>query len=250
LTKPLIGITTAVLQKDNGSRYYTGYAPIVNAVEQAGGLPMLIPSESSPETLRALYERADGVLIPGGGDVHASFYGEDVHPKAMFIDQKRDEAEIALARWAAEDTRPLFAICRGHQVINVALGGGLLQDIPSMVQTDLKHDYTPDEAPRSLLAHDVNVDPDSRLAQIIGKTQLTVNSLHHQSVTRVGTGLKVTAHATDGVIEGTELPGDSFYLSVQWHPEDITHIDEMAKLFSAFVDAARDRYISGLNKVG
>lgn len=239
MTRPLIGITTAVLTKANGSRYYTGYAPIVNAVEQAGGLPTLIPSESSPETLRALYDRVDGILIPGGGDIHASFYGEEPHEKAMFIDQARDAAEIAIARWAAEDERPLFAICRGHQVINVALGGALLQDIPTMVDTPLKHDYTPNEVPRSLLAHDVNVAADSRLAAIMGKTQVTVNSLHHQSVVRPGTGLKVTAHATDGLIEATELPGDTFYLSVQWHPEDITDIDEMAKLFQVFIAATQ-----------
>lgn len=245
MTKPLIGITTASLTKPNGSRYYTGYAPIVDAVEQAGGLPMLISSALSPDTVRALYERVDGILIPGGGDIHASYYGEVLHPKTIFIDQKRDDAEIAIARWAAEDERPLFAICRGHQVVNVALGGALMQDIPSMVTTDVKHDYTPDEGPRSRLAHDVNIDADSRLAAIMGKTTVTVNSLHHQSVVRVGTGLKVTAHARDGIIEGTERPGDVFYVSVQWHPEDITHIDEMSKLFGSFVDAAQATPKSG-----
>ncbi len=239
MTKPLIGITTAVyIDPRSEGRYHRAYAPNVQAVKQAGGVPILIPCDLDNESLRALYERVDGILLPGGGDVDPRFYKANPHPKTALIDAGRDEIEIQLTRWAAEEKRPLFAICRGHQVVNVALGGTLLQDIPSLIETSLKHDHLPWEAPRSMIAHPVAIEPQSRLAKIVGVTDLPVNSLHHQSIEQLAPGLQITAHSPDGIIEGTELPGDQFFVTVQWHPEDLTDRDDMQNLFVALVNAA------------
>ncbi len=240
--QPLIGITTASsIDPNSGLLYSRAYQPIIRAVERAGGLPLLIPTGLSESTLRALYDRLDGVLLPGGPDIDPAYYGEEAHPTVR-IDAARDALEVPLVRWAAQDDLPLFGICRGHQVINVALGGSLIQDIPSQVPTTvLAHDI-PDKQPRDRTTHDVAIQPDSRLATIMGTTKIGVNSLHHQAVERAAPGMVVTAVSPDGLVEATELPGRRFALSVQWHPEDLYENDEtMLRLFKEFVDAARER---------
>ncbi len=237
--QPLIGITTTVRTVvATGHTSYATYAPNITAVEQAGGLPILIPVGLNSETLRAIYERLDGVLLPGGGDIDPVNYGEERHPLTSHIDVLRDETEIAVARWAVADDLPLFGICRGHQLINVALGGTLIQDIPSEVGETLTHD-TSDKAPRGTRPHSVEINPSSQLSQIIGLTHVEVNSIHHQAVEKPASDLCVTAYAADGVIEAAEIPGKRFALTVQWHPEDLVSDDPaMRRLFSAFVDAA------------
>jgi len=237
--QPLIGITTGVQARDDGRHNHVAYAPISRSVERAGGLPLLIPCGLEQGTLRALYERLDAVLIPGGGDVDPKHYGAERHPLTDRIDPDRDTTELTLARWAFEDDRPLFGICRGHQVINVALGGTLVQDIPSLVQTDIAHDM-PRSLPRDARGHTVTIHPQSRLAGIMGSATLLVNSYHHQSVERPAPPAQVTAYAPDGVVEAVEVPDRRFTLSVQWHPEDLADNDEiMQRLFDAFVHAAR-----------
>jgi putative glutamine amidotransferase len=157
------------------------------------------------------------------------------------IDDLRDELELTVARWAVRDDLPVFGICRGHQVLNVALGGTLVQDIPEQLGSPLTHDI-PDGTPRSTRIHDVTIDQNSRLASILGETQIHVNSLHHQSVEKVAPNVVVTAHSPDGVVEAIEAPDRHFVLSVQWHPEDLYQDDEaMLRLFTAFVQAARER---------
>jgi len=238
--RPLIGITTATVN-DDGKLFNRVYAPNAHAVARAGGLPVYIPTGLDEDSLRALYERLDGVLLPGGSDVDPAYYHEAAHPALKAIDVKRDWTELTLARWVVEDDRPLFGICRGHQVINVALGGSLVQDIPSQVETTLVHDAS-DELPRSARIHDIEIAPDSRLASILGTSHVMVNSLHHQSVARPAPDVSVTAYAPDGVIEALELPERRFALSVQWHPEDLCADDvTMQGLFDAFVQAARER---------
>lgn len=236
MNPPLIGITTAI-HTNEGKRYYRAYAPIITAVEKGGGLPVMLPSELAPGTLRQLYDRVDGVLLPGGGDVDPSRYGEGKHPETGHIDLARDEAEINVARWAVEENRPIFCICRGHQVLNVALGGTLIQDIPSQVETSEDHYF---DKPRTELIHDVQIEADSRLIQIMGQSPIGVNSIHHQAIGKIAAPLRVTAQSPNGVIEAVEIPGHHFALAVQWHPEDLTDDEVMLRLFQAFVEKARE----------
>jgi putative glutamine amidotransferase len=238
--QPLIGITTGHYI-NTSDREITGAHPsYIRAVAQAGGLPVLIPYGLGLEITRAIYERVDAVLIIGGGDIDPAYYGEAAHPTTA-IDPNRDEYDLNLARWAYDDDLPLFGICRGHQVVNVALGGTLVQDIPSETGSPVPHDV-PGEYPNGSRTHRVRLDPGSHLASILGKTELDVNSYHHQSVEKPAPNAIITAHSEDGVVEALELPGRKFALSVQWHPELMVDQDEDARvLFRAFVDAARQR---------
>jgi putative glutamine amidotransferase len=233
LTKPLIGITTSVLKdEDTGNKYLSVYMSVVKAVEQAGGLPIAIPCNIEEATLREFYNVVDAVLLPGGGDIDPARYSAEKHPKTGSINLLRDESEIMLVQWAADDDTPFLGICRGQQVLNVALGGTLVQHI----DTDIEH-YLPKQ--RTYLAHEIDIESDSLLAKIVGSTTTTVNSIHHQSVEDVAQSLRVVALSPDGVIEAVEIPGHRFALSVQWHPEDITEHEPMMRLFEALVDAAR-----------
>lgn len=244
MPKPLIGITAYTRYwPQTGWRYDVCYGENATAIEQAGGLPVLIPSQTSDETLRELYQRLDGVLLPGGGDINPDQYGKE-HGSVLYgIDDSRDRVELSMARWAVEDDLPVFGICRGIQVMNVALGGTLTQDIPSLVETDLRHVINvPEGESRSKVLHAVEIDASSRLATILGDTTLDVNSIHHQTIQEVAPSLSITAKAPDGLIEGVEMPDKNFVLGVQWHPEDMVADDErMQQLFKAFVDAARAR---------
>jgi putative glutamine amidotransferase len=202
-------------------------------------LPVYIPAGLDEAVLRELYERVDAVLLPGGPDIDPVYYDAERHPATRGIDDARDSLEVTLARWTYADDRPLFGICRGHQVMNVAFGGTLIQDIPSTVTTELSHD-TPDQMPRSTIQHEVQISPESQLASILGGTRFPVNSLHHQSVERPAPGVVITGYSPDGVIEALEAPDKQFVLSVQWHPEDLYAGDEaMKRLFESFVEAAR-----------
>jgi len=242
MLRPLIGITTYKRKsEETGWQYDVSYAQNARAIEAAGGLPVLIPAALSLESLRAIYERLDGVLLPGGGDVDPACYEQEAHPTVNRVDEDRDRTEIAMTRWAVADDLPLFGICRGIQVMNVALGGTLVQDIPSQVQTELRHDI-PNDLPRSTRLHEVTIDEASRLAHILGTTRTQVNSLHHQAVGAAAPGVQITAHAPDGIVEAMELPDKRFVLAVQWHPEDMVGDDEaMRRLFAEFVEAARQR---------
>lgn len=237
--RPLIGITTADFE-ENGNPYHRSYARNAWAIADAGGLPVYIPTGLEEDLLRELYERLDAVLLPGGPDVDPSYYGAHRHPMTQIIDDARDSLELTLARWTYADDRPLFGICRGHQVMNVAFGGTLIQDIPSLVETDLTHATTPD-LPRGTIRHSVALAEDSRLASILGTTEVSVNSLHHQSVETPAPNVKITGYSPDGVVEALEVPEKQFVLSVQWHPEDLyDDQDGMKRLFESFVEAARE----------
>lgn len=237
--RPLIGITTAETE-ESGKPYHRSYARNAWAIADAGGLPVYIPTGLAEDALREIYERLDAVLLPGGPDVDPEYYGAARHPETKIIDDARDTLELALARWTLADDRPLFGICRGHQVMNVAFGGTLIQDIPSEVETDLPHE-TPGTLPRATIRHDVSIAPESRLASILGTTRVGVNSLHHQSVERPAPGVLVTGYSPDGIVEALEVPDKRFVLSVQWHPEDLYPNDEgMKRLFESFVEAARE----------
>lgn len=245
MNRPLIGITTQTLQSIDGIPDSLPSSWVMNqryahTVAAAGGLPVLVPLlYEDPDMLRAMYERFDGIFIPGGVDMDPATFHETPHAKLGRIDPPRDATELMLAKWAIEDGKPLFGLCRGLQVINVALGGTLHQDLEAEMPGSIKHDYFPNAGfTREHLAHDVTIEPDSRLGRIVGNHVLPVNSMHHQGIRTLGTGLKATAFAPDGLIEALEAEGDNYVVAVQWHPEALADRDEkMAALFHSFVAA-------------
>ena len=209
------------------------------SVRRAGGQPWVI--EAGTDSLDDVLARASGVLLSGGGDVLPSLYGESTHPSFSAAEPGRDEYELELIRRAFDADIPLFAICRGVQVLNVARGGTLVQDIPSELAPGETHELR--TAPDAL-AHDVRVTPGSLLERVL-REQLSalrscrVNSRHHQAPKAVGTGLVASALAPDGVIEALEAPDRRFCLGVQWHPENFWRTGEFRRLFEAFVSACR-----------
>lgn len=237
MTAPLIGITTHPPSAPDWSALGELRAWIIQAVERAGGLPVIVPLGLGFETLRGLYQRLDGLLLAGGGDVDPVRYGAEAHPAVRGVDAGRDETELALARWAVAEPKPLFGICRGAQVLNVALGGTLYRDISEHAGAG-RHTYWPN-LPRDLRPHTVRIEEDSTLARLIGEPIITVNSLHHQACRDRGAGLRAVAFAPDGLIEAVEVAGHPFALAVQWHPECLPDAPEMQRLFAGFVEAAK-----------
>lgn len=210
------------------------------SVERSGGRPRVLEVTESP---RSVLERLDGVLLTGGADIDPAFYGEARHPTTQDSEPGRDEFEIDLARRAMDADVPLLAICRGVQVLNVAAGGSLIQDIPSSLASELRHAVN---EPRDFDCHDIAIERDSKLAAALGPRaqaacSCRVNSRHHQSIARTGNGLVVSARATDGVIEAVEKPDARFCIGVQWHPENFWRSGEFKPLFDAFVRAALAR---------
>jgi putative glutamine amidotransferase len=215
------------------------------SIERSGARPRVLEVSESPRTV---LEMVDGVLLTGGGDVDPVFYGEGRHQSVEDAEPGRDEFEIDLARRAMEEDLPILAICRGAQVLNVAAGGTLVQDIPTAVTTDLSHSIT---EPKNVVAHDIEVAADSRLHSALGSAvnascACRVNSRHHQSVGKLGERLVASAKAPDGVIEGIEAPDAAFCVGVQWHPENFWRTGEFKPLFDAFIEAARERLAARL----
>jgi putative glutamine amidotransferase len=210
------------------------------SVEQAGGRARVLEVSESP---RAVLDVLDGVLLTGGGDIDPVLYGEERHPTVDDAEPGRDEFELDLARRAMESDMPLLAICRGAQVLNVAAGGTLVQDIPSAIETELTHTL---KDPKDCIAHAIRITRGSRLHEALGTgvdaaCSCRVNSRHHQSVGMLGRDLVASAVAGDGVIEAIEAPRATFCLGVQWHPENFWRTGEFKPLFDAFVEAARRR---------
>jgi putative glutamine amidotransferase len=199
----------------------------VQALERAGGRPILIPpnEEGVPETLDVL----DGLVLSGGADLDPAVYGADPHQTTDEPQKRRDDGELALLRAALERDMPTLAICRGSQLLNVLRGGDLVQHLPEVLGHE-KHKQTPG----TFSEHEVRIDPDSRLGRLVGE-QAPVKSHHHQGFGRVGAGLVETAWAEDGTLEGVEDPSRRFALGVLWHPE----AGENTALFEALVEEAR-----------
>ncbi|MGH2536683.1 MAG: gamma-glutamyl-gamma-aminobutyrate hydrolase family protein [Candidatus Promineifilaceae bacterium] len=238
--KPLIGCTTYVKNIALKRPYDLIGAPAsyIRALTAAGGIPVLIPLGLSEEDLMALFGRLDGLLLPGGGDIQPELYGGRRHVKMFSIEPERDRSEIFLARAAASQHKPMLAICRGIQVLNVALGGTLWEDIPSLLPEALPH-HTPDDLPRNHPLHTAAIAPGSLLERQLGRRETWVNSLHHQSVRDLAPELTITGTAPDGVVEAVELPGHPYALGVQWHPEVLIDDDPaMLCLFTGLVEAA------------
>ena len=241
---PLIGITGHVTETSLGRRVVAAGEAYVEAIREAGGFPILLtPTPALDEIHRAL-GYVDGVLFTGGKDVDPVHYGEAVLNTKVAPEPERDAFELPLARAAVDENRPLLAICRGMQVLNVALGGSLWQDIPEQV-ADALHHYQ--KAPRDETAHAIEVARDSLVGDLLATPNLMAptlaNSFHHQAVRDVAGGLAPVAHAPDGLIEAIELPGRDFVVGVQWHPEHLTSHASHRRLFEGLVEAAR-RYRS------
>jgi len=238
---PVIGITCTFLPpqtKETPPRFGQNQS-YIRPADKAGAAPLLIPLLTDKDQLRQLFDLLDGLLLPGGEDVDPARYGQPPHENLRQVSPLRDATELTLARWAMEEGRPLLAICRGIQVLNVALGGSLYQDIQSQLPQAQNHDWFPGY-PRNHLSHPVQVAPDSRLAGILGTTTLSVNSLHHQAVQDIAPGLEAVAWSPDGVCEALEAPGHPFALGLQWHPEELVDDDPRAQqIFDAWVEACR-----------
>jgi len=245
MERPIIGITCHALVSPSllstspplvrsgvGQQY-------VDAVVAAGGSPICIPLGVEGRALESIYELIDGLLLPGGNDVAPERYGHERHPMLGQVDEERDELEISLATRALDDNLPILGICRGIQVLAVAAGGTLYQDLPAQFESAVLHEVR--EFGRDHLCHEVTIEPGSRLATSIGRDTGRVNSFHHQAVWDVPERFVVSARSSDGVIEAIEAADRPFVVGVQCHPEGIwsTTAPEFAGLFTAFVDAAR-----------
>lgn len=246
--RPTIGVTTQTLQAIDGIPAGLPMSVVMNqryyeAVAAAGGAPVLIPLLEDVDALRATYDACAGILLPGGVDMDPATYGEAPHEKLGRIDPDRDRVELQLTRWAIEDRKPLLGLCRGLQVINVATGGTLFQDLEAQLAGGIRHDYFPTYGfERDHLSHDVAVDPSSRLRSLVDLDQLPVNSMHHQGVKQLGAGLVASARASDGLIEAAEATNGHWMVGVQWHPEVFdSHDPHTRDLFRGFVDASRNR---------
>jgi gamma-glutamyl-gamma-aminobutyrate hydrolase PuuD len=238
VTPPRIGITAyprvveivpvpTLLHTAN--RYY------VDAVVRAGGCPLILPV-ADPALAPVAVGALDGLVLPGGGDVDPSCYGEAPRPETAAVDAERDAWEMACVRAALDRALPVLATCRGAQVLNVALGGSLVQHIPAV--TGARHSWA---ARYTEEVHDVTVDAGSRLAQVLGGTALGTNSLHHQAVDRPGAGVRAVAWAPDGTIEGFEVDGHPEVVAVQWHPELMPDDPSQQRLFADLVERAARR---------
>ncbi len=244
--RPVIGVTTQTLQAIDGIPPLLPHSVVMNeryytAVAHAGGAPVLVPLlTDDSDGLRAVYDLLHGVLIPGGVDVDPAHFGEEPHPKLGRVDEARDHVEMQLTRWAIEDGKPLLGLCRGLQVINVALGGSLYQDLEAQYPEAIKHDYFPTYGfGRDHLAHEVTVQEGSRLREVLDRERISVNSMHHQGIKTLAPELQVSAVAPDGLVEAVEHPGSPFCLGVQWHPEVFEmENQDTRRVFQEFVSAA------------
>lgn len=234
MARPAIGITISYDQRRAGVHLLR--QDYVRSVEKAGGLPFVL-TPGRPEDALELLDRLDGLLLSGGSDVDPALFGEQRHESVTHVVRERDDFEIALSRTALERDLPLLAICRGQQVLNVAAGGTLVQDIPSQLSGDVNHDP---ERERWETAHDVRVVPGTRLRAILGRDTVAVNSFHHQAVKDLGQGLLVSARSADDlVVEAVEAPDRRLALGVQWHPESFWNQPaNFSPLFQALIEAA------------
>ncbi len=231
MSDPLIGITMYGRSEKNE---FSLPAEYVDAVRRAGGIPVLLPP--GEESAERWMETVHGFVLAGGGDIDPDLYGGTRHKTVYMVDAERDRTELTLTRRLLRSTVPLLGICRGCQLINVALGGTLVEHIPEVYGEKLRHRVPP----REPVPHTVSIDADSRLARILGHSEVTASSWHHQALREVASPLRVVARAPDGVVEAVEMPQHRWLLAVQWHPE-LTAASDLVqqRLFAALIEASR-----------
>jgi putative glutamine amidotransferase len=233
--KPLIGLTTTRMPNPSGKPAFGANITYAKSITAAGGLPVLLPLNLSTDDLDALLPRLDGVLFTGGYDIDPHQYGNLPHPKVVGVDADRDRVEMHLVHRVIDESMPFLGICRGCQVINVALGGSLYEHLQEQFPGALQHDHH--DHPRDYLAHRVEVKGNSSMSRLLGSGTVQVNSLHHQGVHRLARPLQVLALAPDGLVEAYELPNHPFGVAVQWHPEELQAHEPMRRLFWALVES-------------
>lgn len=236
---PVVAVTATIREEDSPRRVRLN-AAYVTALENAGLVPLVVPPLTDPAAADRILAAVDGLLLTGGEDVAPEYFGEEPHPKLGTVSKARDATEIALISAARRLRMPLMAICRGIQVLNVESGGSLIQDIAAQRPDALEHNGS---GPRGAALHAVDIAEGSILGLATGAGRLDVNSLHHQAIDRLGDGLRVTARAPDGIIEGVESTDDWWVLAVQWHPEEMDAAArpgaEPGPLFKAFAESVR-----------
>jgi putative glutamine amidotransferase len=239
---PLIGITARSVRDEVWCPPLTGTRQgYIDAVVEAGGIPLVLPPTADMSVLRGMFDAIDGLVLTGGVDLAPDLYGELPHPRLGEVQADRDAAELPLARWAAHEGKPVFGICRGIQVLNVALGGTLYQDLQTQWPGTLDHEVSVKHECWDHLDHALRLAPDSRLAELLGTTLLEVNTLHHQAVKDPAPELRVVGHASDGVVEAVEGMNGAFLIGVQCHPETLWQEADprWRNVFGALVEAAR-----------
>jgi len=236
MSRPIVGITLDSEQPGGYSKFpwYAVRENYCGAVAQAGGLPFPLPHQ--PYLAETYLDTIDALVITGGAfDVDPSLFGDSTRHETVITKDQRTSFEIAVTRGAIDRDMPVLGICGGQQLLNVVLGGTLIQHIPGEIENSLAHEQP---NPRDEPGHEVKVTPGTLLHKITGVTTMSINSAHHQAVRTIGDNIVIDAVAPDGVIEGIELPGKRFCLGVQWHPEFSIDPGD-SKIFEAFIDAAR-----------
>ncbi len=246
-TAPLILVSPSTEEK--GAEFYDYSISLsqtyLEAILRAGGVPLILPAAPSPELVAEYVRLADGIMISGGDDIQPELYWESVPPELRktvgWTDPIRDMLETLLVKEAFAQRKPLLAICRGHQILNIALGGTLFVDIPSQAKSEINHAKL---THKDRLVHAVDLEPDSMMARIFGKTRIEVNSSHHQAVDKLAKPLRITGRAPDGIVECIELRHEDaelmpYLLAVQFHPERLFRAHpEFVGLFRSFTEAA------------
>lgn len=244
MSRPVIGILGSIAELKSAS--YGGFMPrgfvnhtCVRSIERNGGVPLILPFVDDDALLDDALPLCAGLLFPGGGDVDPSFYGEEPHTELSNVRKELDRCWIRAAKFGLEHGLPMLGICRGAQLLNVACGGSLYQDIVfDCGPGSIEHSQ---DAPRDEPTHTVSIKGDSLLASLLGSSSVKTNSMHHQAVKKIGSGLMITAQAEDGTIEAYES-SDGVILGVQWHPEDlIDSVPIMNNLFKHLTDKAAKR---------
>ena len=232
MTQPLIGLT---MYGRNPAGRHELPAEYSESVLRAGGLPVLLPPVDGDALAEAWLDRLDAVILTGGGDLDPALYGGRTHPTVYNLDPARDTSELAVTRAVLKRSMPVLAICRGLQVLNVALGGTLHEHLPDVIGEQVKHRMPP----REPVPHTVTIESDTRLHAILGVNEATGVSWHHQGIRSLGRGLEPSAHAPDGLIEAAELRDHPWCVAVQWHPEMSAAEDPVQqRLFDALVRVA------------
>ena len=233
--KPRIAITLEMSVKGDKRLNYLDLA-YSQCVFEAGGMPLFFPPLPSPEFFEQALSLIDGLVLTGGADIHPSYFGEEIGGPVILSPNERTEFDIHLFQTSLKAGKPILAICHGMQILNVALGGTLIQDIPSQLPGSLLHRVEKDSVPAR---HKVTIEAGSRLANCMkGMVEFEVSSIHHQAVKTLGKNLQVSARAPDGIVEGVELPDHPKVIGIQWHPEKDPQSEASRRLFQALVEMA------------
>jgi putative glutamine amidotransferase len=234
--QPIIGITTSQSTNSYDQPTVSLSQAYVKAIIQAGGIPVLVPSLIANEGWRSLYNKFDGILFSGGGDISLDQFRGEPHPRIDDIEPERDRIELNFLQAAVTDGKPFLGICRGCQLMNVGMGGTLYTHIPDQLPGALDHAYPGNM--RTVLVHEVKIEEGTKIADILGEPIVHVNSHHHQGLKDIASSLRISGYAPDGLVEAIELPGHPFGVAVQWHPEWLTDQQPTRNLFRKFVETS------------